>query len=78
MICPTEGKAVAPCDGVVCRLFPSKHAVGPETADGVEILIHIGMDIISLKGKKNRKRPRTYFSTSTSWVLAIRASEFFL
>lgn len=51
MIIPTEGRVVSPCDGTVCRLFPSKHAVGLETADGVEILIHIGMDTVNLKGK---------------------------
>lgn len=51
VIVPTEGKLVAPCDGKVCRLFSTKHAVGLETADGVEILIHIGMDTVSLKGQ---------------------------
>jgi len=51
VIFPTEGKVVSPCDGEVRKLFPTGHAVGLVTADGVEILIHIGMDTIKLDGK---------------------------
>ena len=51
VIFPADGKVVAPCDGEVRKLFPTNHAVGLVTADGVEILIHIGMDTIKLDGK---------------------------
>jgi len=48
---PTVGKVVAPADGVVETLFPSKHALGIITSENVEILIHIGMDTVQLEGK---------------------------
>lgn len=47
---PTEGKLFAPADGVVTTLFPTGHAVGITTTEGVEILMHIGMDTVELNG----------------------------
>lgn len=48
---PDKGELVAPLDGVVSVLFPSKHAVGLISDEGIELLIHIGMDTVSLDGK---------------------------
>lgn len=48
---PTVGVIYAPCDGVVCNLVESKHAIGIKTEDGFEILIHVGIDTVNLKGK---------------------------
>lgn len=50
-IIPTEGTLVSPVNGVVTMLYPSLHAIGLTTADGKEILIHIGMDTVELNGR---------------------------
>jgi phosphoenolpyruvate-protein phosphotransferase len=48
---PLEGRLVAPCDGVVMHLARTGHAVTITTADGAEILLHIGIDTVELNGK---------------------------
>ncbi len=51
VIIPTVGKVVAPCDATVSALMDSKHAVGLSTDDGMEILIHVGLNTVELNGK---------------------------
>lgn len=48
---PSVGKLFAPADGTITTLFPTGHAVGLTTTDGAEILMHIGMDTVSLDGE---------------------------
>lgn len=48
---PTDGTVKAPADGEVCFVFPTKHAIGFKTADGLDMLLHIGIDTVNLKGE---------------------------
>ena len=48
---PTDGKIVAPCDGEVMNIFETGHAVCIATECGAELLIHIGIDTVSMEGK---------------------------
>jgi PTS system beta-glucosides-specific IIC component len=47
---PTVGELYAPADGEITTLFPTGHAVGITTADGAEVLMHIGMDTVEMDG----------------------------
>ena len=51
LIEPSQGDLLAPVDGIVSVLFPTKHAVGIVSDQGVEMLMHIGMDTVNLEGK---------------------------
>ena len=51
VVFPEDGQVLAPEDGQVVFVFPSKHAIGLKTADGIEYLLHIGVDTVKLDGK---------------------------
>jgi glucose PTS system EIICBA or EIICB component len=50
-IVPSEGMVVSPVDGKIVNLFPTKHAIGILSDNGREILIHVGIDTVNLKGQ---------------------------
>ena len=50
-IIPQTGRVVAPCDGTLVSLFRTHHALGIQSRDGAEILIHVGIDTVKLDGR---------------------------
>ena len=49
-VIPSEGKIVAPADGQVTMVFDTKHALSIQTDNGAELIIHVGLDTVQLKG----------------------------
>lgn len=50
-IVPSEGRLVSPVSGTILNIFPTLHAIGIQSDDGLEILIHLGFDTVELEGK---------------------------
>lgn len=48
---PSEGTLYAPIDGEIVQVFPTLHAVGIKSNNGLEILVHIGIDTVNLSGE---------------------------
>ncbi|WP_122647243.1 N-acetylglucosamine-specific PTS transporter subunit IIBC [Enterococcus mediterraneensis] len=49
-VLPTSGEIFAPIAGTIMNIFPTKHAVGIKTDSGIEVLLHMGIDTVNLKG----------------------------
>lgn len=50
-VIPENGEIFAPIAGTISSIFPTKHALGIKTASGLEVLLHMGLDTVSLKGE---------------------------
>lgn len=50
-IVPTDGNILAPCDGTITKVFKTNHAFTMITKEGIEVLVHLGIDTVDLKGK---------------------------
>ncbi|EOT26309.1 N-acetylglucosamine-specific PTS transporter subunit IIBC [Enterococcus saccharolyticus] len=50
-VLPTTGEIFTPVAGTILNIFPTKHAMGIQTTSGVEVLLHMGIDTVSLKGE---------------------------
>ncbi|MFU8792442.1 MAG: PTS sugar transporter subunit IIA [Acholeplasmataceae bacterium] len=48
---PTSGFVIAPIDGMISMVFPTKHAISIKHTSGFEVLIHVGLDSVELKGE---------------------------
>jgi PTS system glucose-specific IIA component len=48
---PTEGVVVSPVDGEIVQLFHTKHAVGIKSKNGAEVLIHVGLETVTMAGE---------------------------
>lgn len=48
---PEEETVYAPFDGTICQTTETKHAIGIRSSDGIELLIHVGMDTVDMQGK---------------------------
>lgn len=50
-VIPSEGKIFAPADGEIAMVFDTLHAISMNAENGAEILVHVGLDTVNLKGK---------------------------
>ena len=50
-VVPENGVIVSPVSGTIVSVFPTKHAIGIQTADGIEVLLHMGIDTVDLGGE---------------------------
>ena len=48
---PEDGLVTAPCDGTIAYVPDTKHAIALTSTKGVEVLIHVGIDTVSLQGR---------------------------
>lgn len=69
-VTPSMGEVVAPVDAEIMYVADSKHAIGLKTKEGIELLIHIGIDTVELKGKYFETTVKATDQVSKGTVLA--------
>ena len=50
-VIPEDGEVFTPVAGIITSIFPTKHALGIKTDSGIEVLLHMGLDTVELKGE---------------------------
>ncbi|WP_262492357.1 PTS sugar transporter subunit IIA [Macrococcoides bohemicum] len=53
-VIPSDETIVAPVDGEIVSIFPTKHAIGIKTAEGIEVLVHMGIETVSMTKPASR------------------------
>lgn len=66
-ILPRDPRIVSPADAEVTAVFPTGHAIGLKTAEGIELLLHLGIDTVALKGN--------FFQSNVQLNQSVKASE---
>lgn len=69
-IIPTKGELYAPVNGTIEMIFETKHSLAMKSEDGTEILFHVGLDTVNLKGK--------YFNPEVSVGTTVKQGELLL
>jgi phosphocarrier protein FPr len=73
---PISQSLLAPCDGEIIQLHPSNHAITVKTSDGIEVLMHIGLDTVTLRGEGFMPRVKVGNRVKTGDVLIDFDAEF--
>lgn len=70
-IMPISNKVVSPADGVITLIYDTQHAIGIRTDEGDEILIHMGIDTVNLKGKPFKTKVKVNQHVQAGELLSI-------
>ena len=68
-VIPSKGEVVAPCDATVETVFDTKHAVGLSTENGMELLVHIGINTVELEGKYYTAHVKAGYDMTTPLIV---------